>query len=162
MLILIRIIKKFFYLLRNIDYNTFRKKYNIPRDFIFNGSDIKLYGEGKIIIGEKSHIGSYSTIQTHKGCLVKIGNNCRISHNVRIYTKSDDPMQDFSKKALEKKIGNVIIGDHSWIGVNSYIGPNVVIGKNCVVSANSVVTRNVKDFSIVAGVPAKIIKMKNE
>lgn len=44
-------------------YDQFRKKYNLAATFRFNGSDILFYGEGKIIIGEGSYIGSLSTIQ---------------------------------------------------------------------------------------------------
>jgi acetyltransferase-like isoleucine patch superfamily enzyme len=59
-----------------------------------------------------------------------------------------------------KKRGNVIIGDHVWIGVNCYIGPGINIGENSVVGANSVVTHNVKPYTIVGGVPARMIKEK--
>ena len=130
-------------------YRNFRKKYEIDNSFIFNGSDIKLYGDGRIIIGYGSHIGSYSTIQSIEGCVVKIGRNCRISHNVRVYSKSDYANQDFSNPNLRKKIGDVLIGDNVWIGVNTYIGPKITIGKNSVVAANSVVTKDVPENCIV-------------
>ena len=52
----------------------------------------------------------------------------------------------------------VYIGSNSFIGCNAYIAPGVRIGKHCVVGANSVVLGDVPDFSIVAGIPAKIVK----
>lgn len=54
----------------------------------------------------------------------------------------------------------VVIGNDVWIGANSIILPGVQIGKGAVVAAGSVVTRDVEDFSIVAGVPAKLIRSR--
>lgn len=54
--------------------------------------------------------------------------------------------------------GKVEIGDFSTIGTNATILPNIVIGKNVVIGAGAVVIRDVQDNSVVAGVPAKLIK----
>jgi acetyltransferase-like isoleucine patch superfamily enzyme len=51
-----------------------------------------------------------------------------------------------------------MIGDDVWIGANAVILPGVTIGKHCVVAAGAVVTKDVPDNSLVAGVPAKLIK----
>ena len=53
------------------------------------------------------------------------------------------------------------IGDDSWIGINSVIVGNVRIGKHCVIGANSVVNKNIPDYSIAVGSPAKVIKRYN-
>src|SRR5438105_1456028 len=79
----------------NERYKYFRKRYNISSDFGFNGTDIRIYGEGEIELGKCSYIGSNSTIELYKEQKVVIGSNCAISHNVRIYTSSADPDQDF-------------------------------------------------------------------
>lgn len=141
-------------------YDTFRKKYNISNSFYFNGTGISFYGNGKIFCGENSYIGSLSTVQAYDNCMVMIGNKTRISHNVRIYTQSGVSDQDFSKEEKEIKTGNVIIGDYVWIGANVFINPGLTIGINSIIGANSVVTKDVPPFSIVGGVPAKIIKYK--
>jgi len=57
--------------------------------------------------------------------------------------------------------GKIVLNDDCWIGTGAIILPNVSIGKMAVVSAGAVVTRDVPPYSIVAGVPAKIIKKLN-
>lgn len=56
---------------------------------------------------------------------------------------------------------SVIISDGTWIGTNAVIVGNVKIGKNCVIGANSVVTKDIPDYCIAAGIPARIIKRYN-
>lgn len=142
-------------------YGQYRKKYRIPSSFRFNGEGIKLYGEDKISIGENSYVGSYSTLQATKNATINIGNNCRVSHNVRMYTSSALPDQDFNNfDSLELKVGNIVVGNAVWIGVNVFIGPGVSIGDNSIIGANSVVTKDVPANVIVGGVPASTIRPK--
>ena len=58
--------------------------------------------------------------------------------------------------------GPVSIGDGSWLGIKVAVMPNVSIGKGCVIGANSVVTRDVPDYHIAAGAPARVIKAVDE
>lgn len=142
-------------------YNEYRKKYSIASSFRFNGEGIKFYGEGDLSAGENSYIGNHSTICTVNKYTVRIGKNCSISHNVRIYTATKDAKADFTIKDIPFEKGNVIIEDYVWIGANVYIGPNITIGTNSIVGANSVVTKNVAPNTIVGGVPAKLIRNKH-
>jgi len=141
-------------------YEDFRKRYEINSSFFFNGHNISFYGEGRIICGEDSYIGALSTVQAYKDCTVKIGKRTQISHNVRIYTQTNVSDQDFCKEKRETYTGDVIIEDFVWIGANVFINPGITIGTNSIIGANAVVTKNVPPFSIVGGVPAKIIKYK--
>jgi len=79
-----------------------------------------------------------------------------------MYSSSAVADQDFSKNSIEIKYGNVIISDYVWIGANVFISPGVKIGNNSVIGANSVVTKDVEKFSIMGGVPAKLIRFKNQ
>lgn len=142
-------------------FDSYSKKYKIASTFRFNGKNIKLYGDGEIICRDNSYIGDYSTIQSAKNCSVIIGNNCSISHNVRIYTSSNEANQNMNTINDNIKIfGNVIIGDGVWIGANVFINPNITIGDNVIVGANSVVTKNLENNGIYGGVPAKLIRFK--
>lgn len=52
----------------------------------------------------------------------------------------------------------IIIGDGSWIGTNSVISGDVHIGKHCVIGANSVVIKDIPDYCVAVGTPAKVVK----
>lgn len=94
--------------------------------------------EGLIIIEDDVLLGS--------GVHIYVGNHRYDLKDTNIINQGHYPSQD------------VIIKEGSWIGANSVILPGVTIGKNSVVGAGSIVTRNVPDFTIVAGNPAKILK----
>lgn len=141
-------------------YQKYRLKYDIDPTFRFNGPDVILYGEGKIVLGEGSYIGRGSQIQSAKGCKVKIGRGCAISHYLIIYTENRVADQDFTEfESVEK--GDVLVGDNCWIGARVYIDHGTSIGENSVVGAHSVVTRDVPPHSIAVGVPARVIKFKS-
>jgi maltose O-acetyltransferase len=142
-------------------YKNYRNKYQLHENFRFNGKDIVMYGEGQIIIGNNSYVGEYSTWQAVKGYKVQIGEGCQISHNVRCYTQTAIADANFSVKPVPSKEGDVIIGNYVWIGANVFINPGISIGDNSVIGANSVVTKDVDPFSIVGGVPARLIRYKN-
>jgi len=54
----------------------------------------------------------------------------------------------------------VIIGDDCWIGANAVILPGVTLAKGCVVGAGAVVTKSFKEYSVVGGVPANLLKYR--
>ncbi|MBD2201300.1 acyltransferase [Calothrix sp. FACHB-1219] len=96
---------------------------------------------------------------------IKIGANVSITGNCCIVDVTH-PYEDVNDR---RKIGYRIlnedsfveIGDGSFIGYGSTILPNVKIGKYVVVGANSVVIHDIPDYSVVAGMPAKVIKQYN-
>ncbi|MDY0362861.1 MAG: DapH/DapD/GlmU-related protein [Desulforegulaceae bacterium] len=99
--------------------------------------------------------GPNQYIQGNNGIL--IGDNVRIGPSVSIISANHD-LANYSNHIITKPIK---IGNNVWIGANSVILPGVEIGNNVVVGAGSVVTKNIKDNTIVAGNPCKIIKKNN-
>jgi acetyltransferase-like isoleucine patch superfamily enzyme len=130
-------------------------KYAIIRPSNIYGGDI---GEG-LLIGNNSNIGPYSYI----GCsgFIEIGNNVMISPRVSIYSENHNyPMTAIPMKDQGVTRSFVKIEDDCWIAANSVILAGITIGRGSVVAAGSVVTKDVPPYSIVAGVPATIIKKR--
>jgi maltose O-acetyltransferase len=136
----------------------FRRKYNIHPSFRFNGPGTIFYGDGEIFAGKNSYIGRNSAISTSKGNKVIIGKECAISHFVMMYTASKKTNQDFSQVPHQQEFGDIIIGPYTWIGARVFIKHGVTIGKNCIIGANSVVTKDIPDFSVAVGCPARVVK----
>lgn len=84
---------------------------------------------------------------------VYIGNNVNVSHYTLIQTLTHDPQNpDFV--CLEKPVA---IMDHAWIGARVIILPGVTVGEGAVVAAGSVVAKDVPPYTMVGGIPARII-----
>lgn len=66
---------------------------------------------------------------------------------------------DMYDRHLTYTYGKVVIKKNAWLGLNVTICPGVTIGKYAVVAAGAVVTKDVPDYAVVGGVPAKVIKM---
>jgi acetyltransferase-like isoleucine patch superfamily enzyme len=91
---------------------------------------------------------------------VQIGNDVHLGPNVSIPGASHniDSNNSISKSGSEFK--GTIIKDYAWISSNVTIADGVTIGKGAVISANSFVNKDVQDFTVVGGVPAKFLKMR--
>ena len=121
-------------------------------------------GNGIIEIGENTEISMYSRVASMG--LVKIGKNVLTGPHIFIadynheYNDPFKPIMFQGNKFIPRNDGEptLLIDDGTWIGTNVVIVGNVHIGKNCVIGANSVVTRDIPDYSVAAGIPAKVIK----
>ena len=115
-------------------------------------------GEG-LKIGNNSSIGPYAYI----GCsgMIEIGDNVMMSPRVSIYAENhvfDSTDVTIKEQGVKREF--VKIEDDCWIAANSVILAGVTIGKGSIIAAGSVVTHDVPPYSIVAGVPAKVIKSR--
>jgi acetyltransferase-like isoleucine patch superfamily enzyme len=86
---------------------------------------------------------------------VIIGNHCRIAPHVIIM---DSDFHDVTDRQAEGKGGEIIIKDGAWVATRAMVLKGVTIGKRAVVAAGAVVTKDVPDYAVVAGVPAKVIR----
>lgn len=113
--------------------------------------------KNKVEIGKNSLINPFTVIYSGSG--VKIGDNVMIAPHCMIASGNHGFKQTKTPMRFAKDIssGPIIIGDGVWIGANSVITDGVKIGYEAVIAAGSVVTNDVKPWSIVGGVPAKVI-----
>ena len=93
------------------------------------------------------HIGNFSEIYPN----ARVGANCTFLSGCVIGNKGIK---------LDPKC-KTLIGDNCYFGLNSFIGGNISIGNNVTVGANSVVTHDIPDNAVVAGIPARVIRIKN-
>jgi acetyltransferase-like isoleucine patch superfamily enzyme len=93
--------------------------------------------------------------------LVTIGNRCMFGPNVSIFAATHEA-EIWSRRDNVEYGRPVVIGDDCWIGGNVVILPGVTIGRGCTIGAMSVVSRDVPDFSVAMGQPAKVVKKVGE
>ena len=172
---------KIFWILRGLLYKPFFGKYELPsylgkpvyiRNFkrIFIGKKVRIFPgarievldkdssvifEDNISIGQNFHI-------TSRGNLV-IGKNTTFAENIMV-TNIDHDYKEIDQHILEQKhiVRETKIGENCFIGFGVVIQAGTILGKQCIVGANSVVRGTFPDYSVIVGVPAKVIKRYNE
>ena len=115
-------------------------------------------------ISPNTSVGNYSELGTR--CLIQanvvIGDYVIMGPDVKIYSRNhrfdqlDIPIQKQGKNEFHTTIGNDV-----WLGANVVVTAGCTIGNHAVVAAGSVVTKDVEEFAVVGGVPAKVIKYRN-
>lgn len=112
-----------------------------------------------IVIGNNSELGTRCIIQAN----VEIGDYVIMGPDVKIYSRNHRYDRIDVPIALQgKKYYKTIIGNDVWIGANVIITAGVRIGDHVMIGAGAVVTKDVPDYAIVGGIPAKIIKFRNK
>lgn len=111
----------------------------------------QFFNPTKVKIGEGTIIGQNAFLDGRDELI--IGKHVDIASDVLIYNSEHDINSDDFRPIN----GSVVIGDYVFIGPRAIVLPGVNIGKGAVVAAGAVVTKNVNEFDIVGGVPAKVI-----
>lgn len=142
-------------------YNTVRmdtppyRRFKIGRKSVIESYACINNAVGDVIIGDECIIGLHDTIIGP----VTIGNNVGLAQGILVsalnHNYKNPKMRIFSQGVTTSPI---VIEDDVWIGGNAVITAGVHIGRHAVVAAGAVVTRDVPEYSVVAGVPAKVIK----
>ncbi len=109
--------------------------------------------EGELIIGDRTYINNGVSIGA--SCSVTIGQNVAIGPLCLIM---DSDYHDLNDHSLPGKSAPVKIGDNVWLGARATVLKGVTIGDGAVVAAGALVTRDVPSRTVVAGVPARVIK----
>lgn len=108
---------------------------------------------GQLYIGNNCVINSGCRLDTRGG--ISIGNNVSISSDTIILT-ADHDMED----NMVGRVRKVTIEDLVWIGTRAMLMPGVHIGKGAIIAAGSIVTKDVQQGEVVAGIPARVIKVR--
>ena len=144
--------------------NTKWKRYKIGKKF-HAGKNVIMWAKNGITIGDNCYIGRNSQIESN----LKMGNYVLIANNVAFVGKYDHNYLDIGKNIIKssqirdtdyewKGLNQyTIIEDDVWIGYGSIIMSGVTIKRGSIIAAGSVVTKDVEEYSIHGGNPAKKI-----
>ena len=140
-----------------------------PRRKLTRGNGVRLAPNVSIRNGERITIGSGTHVGEHAYLWagddqgeISIGEHCRIGPEVFI-TASDYGLRPDELIAYqERNERDVAIGSDVWLGARVFVGAGVTIGDGCVVSAGSVVTRSLPPGSIAVGVPARVVRRRED
>lgn len=149
---------------------------------------VRLSGEARIAIGSRVFIGAGCWLQAlgggdgdgGDGPALVIGDGTKIvggsvfsaASSIRIGSKvlmarnayiadHQHAFSDTSRAVLDQgieRVAPVVIGDGAWLGENVVVGPGVTIGRGSVIGANSVVLRDVPEYSVAVGTPARVVR----
>lgn len=124
-------------------------------------SSLHACSNGLIRIGDNFGMNTNSTLGASGGGAIIIGKDVMIAQNVVIRTAdhcADDLLIPMSQQGYNT--GVIEIGDDCWIAANAVVLKNVCIGSHSIVAAGAVLIKNVEPYSIVGGVPAKLLKKR--
>jgi len=141
------------------DNCTFRSSADSNSIGIKQGCFLSTAKQAKLLIGDNCGFSGTVIAASKK---IIIGANVICGANTTI-TDSDRHALDYKERATGNtgECAAVVIYDHVWLGMNAVVLKGVTVGEGAVIGANAVVCKDVPPFSVVAGNPAKVIKMLN-
>ena len=137
-------------------------------------------GGGAVHLGRKVHLNRGTIVEVDRGCTITVGEHTHIQAYCNLYAYAGnihigshvmiapqcglfpyqhivtDPHKAMAHQGLTSK-GDIVIGDDVWLGTGVKVMDGVTIGKGAIVGAGAVVTHDVPPYTIVGGVPAKVI-----
>lgn len=147
--------------LRIIGYPIYimNKNVQVGNDVCFY-PNITILGEGDVIIGNNVKIGNNVVINATKGSSVTIGDFTIIAANTYIIDCNHNIKKDKLIQEQGVAMSPVLIGKDVWIGASCVIGMGVTIHDGALIGANSFVNKNIPEYSIAVGSPAKVIRKR--
>lgn len=178
----VEILKRIFWFFHKYSFGSFGKLSLLDRPLV-------IYNKKNIFIGDSVTIRPNIRIEPIKRWISKeyypritigdftcIEQNCHITCASKVYigkyvtiaayscvSDIDHEYEDIEKGILQQPIiiKETVIGDGTFIGMGSRIMPGTNIGKHCIIGANSVVNRDIPDYAVAVGIPARIVKKYN-
>lgn len=128
--------------------------------WIGHGCKLRVH-EGEVEIGAKTVLGQECTISAFQH--VSIGRECILADRVMLID-FDHGVVEVDRPIREQGIykRDVNVGHNCWLGYGACILRGVTVGDNAIVGTSAVVTRDVPDNAVVAGIPARVLRMRDE
>jgi acetyltransferase-like isoleucine patch superfamily enzyme len=128
--------------------------------WVGHGCKIRCH-EGRVALGAKSVMGQDCTISAYQS--VEIGRECVIADRVMLIDFDHGTVEverPIRLQGIYKR--DVRVGNNCWIGYGACILRGVTVGDNAIIGTNSVVTKDVEPNAVVGGVPARVLRMREE
>lgn len=131
------------------------RHFSLGRDSVVESFSCINNAVGDVFIGDHTRIGLHNTVIGP----VAIGSHVNLAQGV-VVTALNHNYSDAKTRIDQQGVSTqpVTIGDDVWVGANAVILPGVTIGSHVVVAAGAVVTKDVPSSTLVAGVPARVIR----
>jgi acetyltransferase-like isoleucine patch superfamily enzyme len=120
---------------------------------VYIGARTSIRFPENVVIGDGSVVAA-ATIEAWGEVI--IGRDVMINHNVYLFTAQ----HEIDSPTFDGEIGVIHIGDHAWLPYHIYVLPDVHIGRCAVIGTGSVVTRDVPEYGVAAGNPARVVKTR--
>ena len=133
--------------------------FSLMRELFYNqiGENSIVYNQLTVVCPKNVKIGKNVTVMN--GALmmsaggITIEDNVLIAANVQLISNNHDP---YDRYVITCK--PILIKEGAWVGAGATILPGVTVGKHAIIGANSVVSKDVPDYAVAVGTPAKVIK----
>ncbi len=131
------------------------RRFSLGRESVVESFSCINNAVGDVLVGDYTRIGLHNTIIGP----VTIGSHVNLAQGITV-TALNHNFSDATLRIDQQGVSTqpVTIGDDVWVGANAVILPGVTVGSHSVVAAGAVVTKDVPEHTLVAGVPAKVIK----
>jgi acetyltransferase-like isoleucine patch superfamily enzyme len=125
--------------------------------------NVSLRNGERIVIGAGSKVGERAYLWAGNTTgRITIGENCRLGPEVFVTASDYGRMPDRHIVDQPRDERDIVIGNDVWLGARVFVGTGVTIGDGCVVSAGSVVTRDLPPYSIAVGIPARVVRRRED
>lgn len=118
---------------------------------------VLFFGPEHISLGDRVSVNEGVVLQSCEGCDISIGDRVTLSYGVRVITGGLILGAEGAAHG-EHKSKAICVEHSAWIGAGALLLPGIRVGAGSVIAAGSVVTRDVESYTIVGGVPAKVIR----
>ncbi|MCB8879995.1 acyltransferase [Acidisoma cellulosilytica] len=120
-------------------------------------SEICIWNNSNFVVGDHSTCNQARIVLDNSDII--IGRDCMLSDNILLQSNDQHGIVSLpDKKIINSGRSQIHLGEHVWVGRRSIVMPDVKIGRGSVIGSGAVVTRDVGEFSICVGVPAKVVR----
>jgi len=120
---------------------------------------LKGYHQNELVVGAGTWIGQ--NVFVHAAGGVRIGRNVGIGPGVTILSSQhEEPARDVPVLHAPVRFAPVVVEDDGDLGVGAIVLPGVTVGRGAIVGAGAVVTRDVEPYAVVAGNPARVLRLR--